>query len=174
MPLSVLGINYYSTVTVRQQYSGEAPKSQADGHGDSDASPWVGADDVEFLPQPGPYTAMGWNIDPTGMTELLLDLGTRYPDLPLMITENGAAFYDEVVDADGRVHDADRIATCTGTSTRSARPSTPASTSAVTSSGRCWTTSSGPGATTAGSASSASTTTPSCAPSRILPAGMRS
>jgi beta-glucosidase len=107
VPLSVLGINYYSTSRARQ-YSGEGPKSQADGHGDSDASPWVGADDVEFLPQPGPHTAMGWNIDPSGMTELLTDLGTRYPELPLMITENGAAFYDEV-SADGRVHDVDRI-----------------------------------------------------------------
>ncbi len=107
VPLTVLGINYYSTSRARR-YSGEGAKSQADGHGDSDASPWVGADDVEFLPQPGPHTAMGWNIDPSGMTELLTDLGSRYPDLPLMITENGAAFYD-TVSPDGRVHDADRI-----------------------------------------------------------------
>ena len=51
---------------------------------------------------------MGWNIDPTGLTELLLRLRRDYPGLPLMITENGAAFPDEV-SADGRVHDADRI-----------------------------------------------------------------
>jgi beta-glucosidase len=63
---------------------------------------------VEFLEQPGPYTAMGWNIDPSGMEELLIDIGTRYPNLPLMVTENGAAFYD-TVSADGQVHDADRV-----------------------------------------------------------------
>ena len=107
VPLSVLGINYYSTSRARR-YTGEGPKSQADGHGASAASPWVGADSVEFLEQPGPYTAMGWNIDPSGMTELLTDISSRYPDLPLMVTENGAAFYDTVSD-DGQVHDADRV-----------------------------------------------------------------
>ena len=58
---------------------------------------------------PGPHTAMGWNIDPTGMTELLVGLSQRYPGLPLMITENGAAFEDEV-SADGAVHDPRRVA----------------------------------------------------------------
>lgn len=106
VPLSVLGINYYSTSQARH-YSGEGPKLSADGHGDGAGTPWVGADDVEFVPQPGPYTAMGWNIDPSGMTELLTDIGSRYPDLPLMVTENGAAFYD-VVSEDGRVRDEDR------------------------------------------------------------------
>jgi beta-glucosidase len=107
VPLSVLGINYYSTSRARR-YTGEGPKSQADGHGASAASPWPGADSVEFLEQPGPYTAMGWNIDPSGLTELLTDISSRYPDLPLMVTENGAAFYDTVSD-DGAVHDADRV-----------------------------------------------------------------
>ena len=50
---------------------------------------------------------MNWNIAPDGLEELLVDLGERFPDLPLMITENGAAFDDEVTD--GRVHDADRV-----------------------------------------------------------------
>jgi len=68
----------------------------------------VGAADIEFLQQPGPYTAMGWNIDPSGMEELLTDIGRRYPNLPLMVTENGAAFYDTVSE-DGQVHDADRV-----------------------------------------------------------------
>jgi beta-glucosidase len=81
----------------------------ADGHGDTGFSPWVGADDIEFLRQPGPYTAMGWNIDPSGMLELLTDISTRYPSVPLMVTENGAAFYDTVSE-DGHVHDADRVA----------------------------------------------------------------
>lgn len=105
--LDLLGVNYYSTNRARR-YSGSGERAQADGHGNSTASPWVGADDVEFLPQPGPYTAMGWNIDPSGMTELLLGLHATYPGLPMMITENGAAFHDEVTD--GRVHDVERVA----------------------------------------------------------------
>jgi beta-glucosidase len=51
---------------------------------------------------------MGWSIDPTGLTELLLRLHRDHPAVPLMITENGAAF-DDRVDADGRVHDQRRI-----------------------------------------------------------------
>lgn len=58
---------------------------------------------------PGPYTAMGWNIDPAGMTELLVSLRDRYPNQPLMVTENGAAFPDEVA-PDGRIHDNERVA----------------------------------------------------------------
>jgi beta-glucosidase len=107
VPLSVLGVNYYSSSRVRK-YTGHGEKQQADGHGNAEASPWVGADEVEFLPQPGPYTAMGWNIDPDSFTELLVKVGGRYPDMPLMVTENGAAFDDEV-SADGRVHDAQRV-----------------------------------------------------------------
>ena len=61
------------------------------------------------MPQPGPSTAMGWVVDPTGMTELLLRLHHEYPDLPLLVTENGAAFED-VVSPDGAVHDTQRIA----------------------------------------------------------------
>ncbi|MEV4829912.1 GH1 family beta-glucosidase [Micromonospora sp. CA-248260] len=107
VPLDVLGVNYYSSTLVRA-WDGHSARSDADGHGASTHSPWVGAEDVDFLPQPGPYTAMGWNIDPPAFTELLLRLRHDYPGQPLMITENGAAF-DDVVAADGRVHDDRRI-----------------------------------------------------------------
>ncbi len=106
--LDVLGVNYYSTHRVHR-YVPDHVKLSADGHRESAHSCWIGADAVEFLPLPGPYTAMGWNIDPSGMTEVLVGLHERYPDLPLMITENGAAF-DDVVSPDGQVHDADRVA----------------------------------------------------------------
>ena len=104
-PLTTLGINYYASCVVRH-YDGAAPRATADGHGDG-ASPWVGADHVEFPPTAPPHTAMGWNIDPTGLTELLVGLSERYPGLPLLITENGSAF-DDRVDTDGRVRDAER------------------------------------------------------------------
>lgn len=105
--LDVLGLNYYATQRVRR-YVPDHEKVTADGHGASAHSAWVGADAVEFCPQPGPHTAMGWNIDPSGMVDMLLGIHQRYPGLPMMITENGAAF-DDVVSADGRVHDDRRV-----------------------------------------------------------------
>jgi beta-glucosidase len=107
VPLDVLGVNYYSTTRVRA-WDGVSPRPNADGHGPSAHSPWVGASGVDFVQQPGPYTAMGWNIDPTGLTELLLRLHREYPDQPMMITENGAAFAD-VVSPDGSIHDELRV-----------------------------------------------------------------
>ncbi|MEV5503825.1 GH1 family beta-glucosidase [Nonomuraea fuscirosea] len=106
-PLDVLGVNYYNPTLVRA-WDGSSPRETADGHQDGAASPWIACEDVEFVQQPGPYTEMGWNIDETGLTELLLRLHRDYPDLPTMITENGAAFPDPV-SSDGLVHDADRV-----------------------------------------------------------------
>jgi beta-glucosidase len=107
VPLDVLGVNYYSTTLVRA-WDGVSPRAEADGHQPSTDSPWVGSPGVDFLQQPGPYTAMGWNIDPSGMTELLLRLHRAYPGQPLMVTENGAAF-DDIVSPDGAIHDERRI-----------------------------------------------------------------
>lgn len=108
-PLDVLGVNYYSTTLVRL-WDGVSPRQNADGHKDVGGSPWPGADRVEFLAQPGPYTEMGWNIEPAGLEELLVSLHEEFPNQPLMVTENGAAFADTVVqtDAGRRVHDVDR------------------------------------------------------------------
>ncbi|MEU8361653.1 GH1 family beta-glucosidase [Nonomuraea sp. NPDC048882] len=106
-PLDVLGVNYYNPTLVRA-WDGASARETADGHQDGAASPWIACEDVEFVQQPGPYTEMGWNIDETGLTELLLRLHRDYPGMPTMITENGAAFPDPV-SADGLVHDADRV-----------------------------------------------------------------
>jgi beta-glucosidase len=106
-PIDVLGLNYYSP-TIMRHWTRERPKEQADGHGDGAASPWIACDDVEFPIQDGPKTAMGWSIDPRGLTELLLRVAREAPDLEMMVTENGAAFPD-AVDESGRVADTDRI-----------------------------------------------------------------
>ena len=106
-PLDVLGLNYYAPVRVRP-WAGTGTRSTSDGHGFGPGSPWVACDDVEFLPLPGPYTEMGWPIDATGLTELLGRLHRDHPDMPIIITENGAAF-DDKVESDGRVHDDARI-----------------------------------------------------------------
>jgi beta-glucosidase len=103
-PIDVLGVNYYNTAAVGL-WDGVGAKQAADNHKPTGGAPWPGAERVEFLPQPGPYTAMGWNIAPDGLEEL--SLHDEFPAQPLMITENGAAFDDVVVD--GRVHDPERI-----------------------------------------------------------------
>ncbi|MFJ9576599.1 GH1 family beta-glucosidase [Streptomyces sp. NPDC101191] len=107
-PLDWLGINYYTPTVVSRVAEGEE-KRQDDGHGNSAFSPWPGADDVAFHQADGPRTAMGWPVDPSGLTDLLTRVSARYPGLPLVVSENGAAYEDEV-GADGSVHDPERAA----------------------------------------------------------------
>ena len=110
--IDLLGINYYSptliaapTPALRAGMSGRWVNDPMSASG---PSPYPGTDLALSLPQPGPYTAMNWRIDAPSFTELLLRVHADYPGVPLVITENGAAFDDEV-DADGRIRDTDRI-----------------------------------------------------------------
>jgi beta-glucosidase len=108
-PLDWMGLNYYTPSVVSAAEDGD-PTEGADGHGSSEHSPWVGsADLVRFHLAPGERTEMGWVIDPTGLSELLLRFSRERPGLPLYITENGGAFEDKA-DESGLVHDPDRIA----------------------------------------------------------------
>jgi beta-glucosidase len=80
------------------------------GAGPADApGAWPGCDGVRFHTPPGPVTAMGWPVDASGLRDVLLRVHRDYPGLPLMVTENGAAYPDEV-EPDGAVRDGDRIA----------------------------------------------------------------
>jgi beta-glucosidase len=107
-PIDALGVNYYTPTHVRH-WTRERPRESADGHGDTGARPWVAGDDIEFPVQHGAgHTAMGWTIDARGLTVLLLRVAAERPGLELMVTENGAAFPDEI-GPDGRVADHDRI-----------------------------------------------------------------
>jgi beta-glucosidase len=56
-----------------------------------------------------PQTAMGWEIEPRGLEELLVDVSQR-TGLPLAVTENGAAFDDRERAGDGSVDDQERVA----------------------------------------------------------------
>jgi len=54
------------------------------------------------------YTETGWEVFPQGLTDILVWVKEKYGNLPMYITENGAAFYDppssgEVVDDPLRV-----------------------------------------------------------------------
>ncbi|WNF27200.1 GH1 family beta-glucosidase [Streptomyces sp. C11-1] len=108
-PLDVLGVNYYTPTIVSTPASG-AGDTRNDGHGSSEHSPWPGSEHVAFhLAEGKPRTAMNWSVDPDGLYSLLMDVSREHPDLPLMVTENGAAFADDP-DEEGRVHDPERIA----------------------------------------------------------------
>ena len=109
----------------------------------------------------GEQTAMGWPVVPEALTELLVGVKRDYGDVPLLITENGAAF-DDQHERRRRGRGPERGSpTSRSTSTRSSARSPPASTCAATSSGRCSTTSSGSTGTRSASGSSTSTSRPS-------------
>lgn len=95
-----IGVNYYTPFRI-------APaRGRAVGQ---DNAAYPGAPPCSFAPRE-PRTAMGWEVDATGLEEVLLDAARRAPGVPLRVTENGAAYDDEERGPDGEVHDADRIA----------------------------------------------------------------
>jgi beta-glucosidase len=94
-PVDLLGINYYSPGVAAARVG--APAMPA----------FPGSEGVIFPDQGRPTTAMGWPIHAGGLLALLTWLHRQYPDLPLIITENGAAFEDRV--AGGQVVDTARI-----------------------------------------------------------------
>ncbi|WP_084038199.1 glycoside hydrolase family 1 protein [Demequina sp. NBRC 110053] len=105
------GINYYASHVVRHNPNKAAAQSElatlADGHKAGANSPWAGDEEIEFMPPTGKRTAMGWNVDPSAFHAHLLKTH-RETGKPLYVTENGSA-WDDVVDEDGRVRDADRV-----------------------------------------------------------------
>ncbi|MCP2163478.1 GH1 family beta-glucosidase [Goodfellowiella coeruleoviolacea] len=96
-PIDLLGVNYYFS-------------SRCSGVDDQGRSTGPDGRPVHRDVRLGrPVTAMDWEIVPDGLTDLLIRLSHDYPGLPLVITENGAAFRDEP-DETGFVRDGDRVA----------------------------------------------------------------
>jgi beta-glucosidase len=85
-PLDFLGVNYYTRNVV------------AAGAG----AKW------QVVETDRPRTAMGWEVYPEGLSQLLVRLRDEYEIPPLFVTENGAAYDDRVVR--GVVDDPERIA----------------------------------------------------------------
>jgi beta-glucosidase len=54
------------------------------------------------------YTAMGWEVCAPALRRLLIKLNTDYALPPIYITENGAAFEDQLT-PDGQIHDQRRL-----------------------------------------------------------------
>ncbi|MEP7086194.1 MAG: family 1 glycosylhydrolase, partial [Gemmatimonadota bacterium] len=55
------------------------------------------------------HTEMDWEVFPAALTRVLIWIKERYGDIPLYITENGAAFQDAAHVADGGVDDPLRV-----------------------------------------------------------------
>ncbi|GII77270.1 beta-glucosidase [Sphaerisporangium rufum] len=104
-PFDILLVNYYSRFTVSGKPGGAASAAAAPtGAG----SPWPGSEHISFVNGGRPVTSMGWEIDDSGLYEVLERVARDYPSIPLVISENGAAFEDVV--ADGAVDDQERLA----------------------------------------------------------------
>jgi beta-glucosidase len=99
--LSFLAVNYYTPMRVSAAALPRATPTRHSSLGD-----WLG---VEERPRDDvPRTTKGWTIEPDGLSALLLRIRKDYGDIPLYVTENGAAFFD-YVDPEGVVHDPERI-----------------------------------------------------------------
>lgn len=108
-PIDVLGVNYYTTSVVR---AGE-PVEPWTVRGRRRYVPNIAAPDAVTVPRDLPQTAMGWEVEADGLRRLLLWLHRDYTGpagVPLVVTENGAAYPDDRFEPDGTVNDADRIA----------------------------------------------------------------
>jgi beta-glucosidase len=89
-PLDFLGINYYTRGVMRD-------------------APEVAILRAARVRQRGrAHTEMRWEVYPDGLTEALLGVRRRYGDIPLYVTENGAAFADTAAARD-LVPDAARV-----------------------------------------------------------------
>jgi beta-glucosidase len=87
-PLDFLGVNFYSRKIVRSDEPAESER-------------------IDPLPDPTELTEMGWEVYPEGLYEILLKVKNEYDFPRIFITENGAAYPDQLVD--GRIEDDDRV-----------------------------------------------------------------
>jgi len=99
-PIDFLGINYYS----RHTMAGPADGVFADPSMVS-ASP--GSERMHTVDTGAPKTQMEWEVHPDGLIDVVAMARARAPQLPIFITENGAAYPDHP-DPDGTISDEDR------------------------------------------------------------------
>src|SRR5215217_2892857 len=97
VPIDFLGINYYFRNTVRDATEGQGQ-----------SVPFGGLDVRTVIPHAAEKTAMGWPVEPEGLTEILVRIKEDYEDLPIYVTENGRAVHD-YIDPEGDVDDEERV-----------------------------------------------------------------
>lgn len=91
-PIDFLGVNYYTRSVTR-----------------ADPASWpVRASAVRQ--EGATYTETGWEVYPDGLRETLCGVRQRYGDIPLYVTENGAAFPDPPQAPAGGLEDPLRVA----------------------------------------------------------------
>ncbi len=108
-PLDALGVNYYKGDSVSGRAHDAVTGADAAHAERATSTPFVGCEDITFPSRGLPVTDMGWEVQPEGLTRLLVRLAREYDAPPMFVTENGAAYVD-VVGPDGSVHDPERIA----------------------------------------------------------------
>jgi len=90
-PLDFIGVNYY-TRNVTEHWPPALPLRS------------------RGVKQPhATYTETSWEVHPESLTRILVWVKERYGNIPLYITENGAAFYDPPTTIDGRIDDPLRV-----------------------------------------------------------------
>lgn len=110
-PMDFIGIDYYcrSVVADDPEGTGAACKGEEIGAAGPLDSKLARMLKVRVVPYRGLVTGIDWPITPDGLYNSLVWLRNRYDNPPIIITEIGAAFPDEVAE-DGTVDDPERIA----------------------------------------------------------------
>jgi beta-glucosidase len=90
-PIDFLGINYYTRNVTRFDERSWPQRAAA------------------VRQKQATYTETGWEVFEQGLTDILVQVKKRYGDIPIYITENGAAFFDPPVAEGGRICDPLRI-----------------------------------------------------------------
>ena len=98
-PLDFLGINYYTPNRI------EPGDEQGEFIVGQDSEVYPGTGNVKFVSRE-PKSLMGWEVRPESLTNTIRATAKALPNTPLMITENGGAFPDQI-DGD-EVHDPER------------------------------------------------------------------
>jgi beta-glucosidase len=88
-PLDFVGVNHYQRVI-----------AWADGN-----AGFLGVGERAALPA---TTSFGWSVIPESLSSVLVRVSSEYTSLPIYVTENGAS-YDDYVDPNGEVIDAERV-----------------------------------------------------------------
>jgi beta-glucosidase len=89
-PADFLGVNYYAPIRV-------------------EADAWRDPIGIREVPGGPPTTAMGWEVAPAGLRDVLLRIRDEYGDIPIAITENGASYEDPPA-GNGTIDDSERTA----------------------------------------------------------------
>jgi beta-glucosidase len=90
-PIDFLGVNYYSRAVTRHDSRSYPLRASA-------------------VRQPAhTYTETNWEVYPDGLTDTLRWVNAHYGEVPLYVTENGAAFYDPPTPDNGVIDDPLRV-----------------------------------------------------------------